>query len=489
MINSITDFLENGIQNLIQMSENFAQHPEELAEYVKGIGKETNKLALDIIGETLTARNTMIRESSKRKEEWDIVRTDTKELITCLGTVQFQKTLFRHKETGRHSYLVDQILGFSSHQRMTEDAKERLLTEAVQTSYRKAGEETCLNEEWVSKQTVKNVIHSLDFPEASLPKEKKVVDYLYIDADEDHIALQFQEEKGDLTVYDSGYKDNGVLGKLVYVYEGIEKEAPESKRHRLVNRHYFSGVYEGQMNQALWKEVERYLEMTYDLSRVKKIYLNADGGSWIKAGKSRLRGIVTVLDEFHMSKYLLKMSGHMLDEAEEVCRELKRLIKEGTKEDFRTYTEKLASYGETEQARERILGSGQYFLNNWTAARIRLMNRKTVKGCSAEGHVSHVLSDRMSSRPMGWSRRGADKMCHLRAYYLNGGNMLDLVRYQEQEPAKAAGAEEISCLSSTQILSSERNHHGQLGKYAEVARASLSLQTKEKLYFRQHILV
>lgn len=183
------------------------------------------------------------------------------------------------------------------------------------------------------------------------------------------------------------------------------------------------------------------------------------------------------------------MSGHMLDEAEEVCRELKRLIKEGTKEDFRTYTEKLASYGETEQARERILGSGQYFMNNWTAARIRLMNRKTVKGCSAEGHVSHVLSDRMSSRPMGWSRRGADKMCHLRAYYLNGGNMLDLVRYQEQEPAKAAGAEEISCLSSTQILSSERNHHGQLGKYAEVARASLSLQTKEKLYFRQHILV
>ena len=174
------------------------------------------------------------------------------------------------------------------------------------------------------------------------------------------------------------------------------------------------------------------------------------------------------------------MSGLMLDEAEEVCRELKRLIKEGTKEDFRTYTEKLASYGETEQARERILESGQYFLNNWTAARIRLMNRKTVKGCSAEGHVSHVLSDRMSSRLMG---------CHLRAYYLNGGNMLDLVRYQEQEPAKAAGAEEISCLSSTQILSSERNHHGQLGKYAEVERASLSLQTKEKLYFRQHILV
>ncbi len=489
MINSITDFLENGIQNLIEISESFAKHPEELAEYIKGIGKETNRLALDIIGETLTARNTMIRESSERKEKWDIVRTDTKELITSLGTVQFQKTLFRHKETGRSSYLVDQILGFSSHQRMTEDAKERLLTEAAQTSYRKAGEETCLNEEWVSKQTVKNMIHHLDFPEAEAPKEKRDVDYLYIDADEDHIALQFQKEKGDLSVSDTGYKDNGVLGKLVYVYEGIEKEAPESKRHRLVNRHYFSGVYEGQMNQDLWKEVENYLEMTYDLSKVKKIYLNADGGGWIKAGKSRISGIVTVLDEFHMSKYLLKMSGHMMDEAEEVRKELKRLIQEGTKEDFQAYTEELAGYGETENARKRILESGQYFLNNWTAAKIRLSNRKTVKGCSAEGHVSHVLSTRMSSRPMGWSRCGADKMCHLRAYYLNGGDMLGLVRYQEQEPAKAAGAEEFPCLSSSQILRSEKNNHGQLGKYAEAVRASLSLQTREKLYFRQHILV
>lgn len=40
MINSITDFIENGIQNLIQLSENFAKHPEELAEYIKHITKE-----------------------------------------------------------------------------------------------------------------------------------------------------------------------------------------------------------------------------------------------------------------------------------------------------------------------------------------------------------------------------------------------------------------------------------------------------------------
>ena len=51
----------------------------------------------------------------------------------------------------------------------------------------------------VSKQTVKNKIHSLIIPRTEEKTEcKKVVDYLYIDADEDHVSLQFREKKGDL---------------------------------------------------------------------------------------------------------------------------------------------------------------------------------------------------------------------------------------------------------------------------------------------------
>ncbi|HIS55760.1 MAG TPA: UPF0236 family protein [Candidatus Fimimorpha excrementavium] len=89
---------------------------------------------------------------------------------------------------------------------------------------------------------------------------------------------------------------------------------------------------------------------------------------------------------------------------------------------------------------KRIDESASYILSNRTAAKIRLANRKTVKGCRAEGHVSHVLSMRMSPRPMGWSP-GVDKMAHLRAYYWNGGDMLKPVRRQEQEFPVAAGAE------------------------------------------------
>jgi hypothetical protein len=33
---------------------------------------------------------------------------------------------------------------------------------------------------------------------------------------------------------------------------------------------------------------------------------------------------------------------------------------------------------------------------------------------------------------MGWSRQGAGKMAELRAYYYNGGDMLELGRYQKK---------------------------------------------------------
>lgn len=100
------------------------------------------------------------------------------------------------------------------------------------------------------------------------------------------------------------------------------------------------------------------------------------------------------------------------------------------------------------------------------AVKLSLRHQNGVKRSSTEGHVSHVLSSRMSSRPMGWSIKGATKMAKLRAYELNGGDMLELIRYQKRNLPKASGAE-YEILSSTEIIKSEKNRHGELGKYVE----------------------
>ncbi len=66
-----------------------------------------------------------------------------------------------------------------------------------------------------------------------------------------------------------------------------------------------------------------------------------------------------------------------------------------------------------------------YLNNNWPGIQARRIYRDILVGCSAEGHVSHVLSARLSSRPMGWSYIGANQVAHLRVHHANGVNLHD----------------------------------------------------------------
>ena len=161
-------------------------------------------------------------------------------------------------------------------------------------------------------------------------------------------------------------------------------------------------------------------------------------------------------------------------------------IRSKTKKDFEEIIDRLEGCLENETGQKRISDAKEYILSNWMAAKLRLRHQDGVKGSSTEGHVSHVLSSRMSSRPMGWSITGATKMAKLRAYDLNGGDMLELVRYQKRNLAKAVGAS-YDVLSSTEIIQSEKNRHGQLGKYVESISHSMSLQNKKIVYFNSHI--
>ena len=71
-------------------------------------------------------------------------------------------------------------------------------------------------------------------------------------------------------------------------------------------------------------------------------------------------------------------------------------------------------------------------------------------------------------------------MARLRAYHLNGGDMLELVRYQERALPKAY-------ITTREIVNSEKNRHRQVEKYMESVSHSLSVETKKKLYFNAHI--
>lgn len=194
---------------------------------------------------------------------------------------------------------------------------------------------------------------------------------------------------------------------MVYVHEGIESEAPHSKRHKLINPHYFCGVNTGKENTKFWNEIYEYIENHYDIDSIKAIYVNSDGGAWIKSGIKQIANAIHILDEFHLEKYLTKLTSHMLDSKWDAKYELRKTIRKETKKEFDKLVDTLEEYPQA--SIENMETARKYILDNWTAARLRLQRKEGVVGSSTEGHVSHVLSERMSTRAMGWSVTGAEK--------------------------------------------------------------------------------
>lgn len=198
MTNSILYFEEHCINIFEKLEDNFLKNPKNFAEYVYEITDLLHKLGTKMIQDSLEAMDHMLCESPIRKKSWIIEAHHTKTLLTSLGEVHFQKTLFSNKKTKESSYLLDQVVGLEPNQRMTEDVIARMLKEAVQTSYQRAAQHVSLRTP-VTRETVKNKIHALKFPPVPYKSEtKKTVDWLYIDADEDHVALQFNEKKETL---------------------------------------------------------------------------------------------------------------------------------------------------------------------------------------------------------------------------------------------------------------------------------------------------
>ena len=80
---------------------------------------------------------------------------------------------------------------------------------------------------------------------------------------------------------------------------------------------------------------------------------------------------------------------------------------------------------------EQINKTWQYIKTNWEG----IMNSYDTRyiGCSAEGHVSHILSERLSSRPLGWSYIGVNDMAKLRAFRANNGNVYEVIKRQKRD--------------------------------------------------------
>ena len=320
----------------------------------------------------------------------------------------FSHTLYRSREDGTYHYLLDEQMHLPKDERFTEQAEVKLLQEAARTSYQQAANKLCAGAQGISKTAVMNKLHQLaeELPLTEM-KEKRQVQYLYIEADEDHIHLQKAEKR---------QKGSCIAGKLVYVHEGRQKVC--GGKTELVHPVYFGGMYKGQAgNRALWERVGEYIEKNYDQEILKRVYLSGDGASWIKAGTEYVEQSVFVADKFHVMQYISRAARQVPGSEEKIRREIYESIRENRLK---------KAYKLLKEAQEHALNGTaveecrEFLRRNWGGIE-RAYHDENAQGCSAEGHVSHVYSERMSSRPMGWSETGADRMCQLRCQIQTGG--------------------------------------------------------------------
>lgn len=423
MYNSIQQFLDFGIANIRETVKSFIEQGDDVANLVLGLQKDIFELGRNIVSEVLEGMDEHLRKSGCRKQQWEVIRKDNTSILTSFGTVDYSRTYFLSKKTGERKYLVDSIVGINPHDRVTTDVVINAIDEAVDSSYRKGGEKASYVDK-ISKQAVMDKIHTLEVTQPSVANEcKKDNRVLFIEADEDHVAQQRKKREGPR----SPNQRDILMPKMVYVHEGIDYEKSTAKRKVLKNVRYFGGMLN---SEELWLEVSKYIDEAYDVNKVETIYLSGDGAAWIKQGLTWIPKSKFVLDNYHLNKYIKAATAHLDNEA--ITQGLKDAVDEADKDILKKVFNKILELTTSETRYNTVLEAKRYIENNWSGIEIKVDNHEII-GCSAEGHISHVFSDRLSSRPMGWSRIGADKMAQLRIFKKNGGRVYDLVMAQKRK--------------------------------------------------------
>lgn len=369
------------------------------------------EMGRDMLEEMIRTADESLLHSEERSEEWTVhSRNRTKTVSTLLGDIRFQRTCFKHRETQEFRCLTDVLLGLAPHERVDKGLKTDMLAKAQELSYDKvvkSYDDISIR----SRSTIKNLVHKTNMDNTNWPNlepEKRKVRYLYVEADEDHVHQQ---------------RGRGLLMKLAYVHEGKRMVNPacrsKHKRNELIGAKYITGLYPN--NEDFWFEILDYLEAQYDLDSVESIFLSGDGAPWIRAGEDILPKCRFVIDGYHLSKYIKSATAAYPGQE----RKLKHYVYSGKRDWVEAYFDTLEANDHTPAEQMRFASCRTFILGNWAAIQNR--QQRGYVECSAEGHVSHVLSHRLSSRPLSWSKKGSETIAKLRVYTRNGGSIPTLL--------------------------------------------------------------
>ncbi len=423
--------IEKNIVNVLEGSSN-------LYDIVDSVNEVINNIGLDTLSFIIKELDKIILELPGRTKKYHVHKRDVKRtLITKFGELEFERSYFKNIKEDRFVYILDEVLDIDKYERIESNLKSEILEKSVDVSYQKAADlSTPVS---LTRESVKRIIRengSIDNLALEVKEKNKEVKTIYIEADEDHVPIQNGKNKEM---------------KLIYVYD--DKTKVNRGRIKLENVRYFTGTMDP---EELWTEVATYLDEAYDLEKVEKIYIAGDGANWIKGGTEIINNSKFVLDHYHLSKYIKVITGHLksLDNPMDIDKPLWKSLRTKNKKLTIELIDLAIEETPSESRKERMKEAKNYILNNWEGI-INLFGEKKYK-CSAEGHISHILSARLSSRPMSWSLVGADEMARMRAFKANGGS---LKKYYKENRTKKRKEARILELDQRVVKNAKRKYN------------------------------
>lgn len=369
------------------------------------IGKTINSFlpivsqtVLEIIQAVLKEMDDSLCTGAKSLRKQDGItikeRNISRTVLTELGELTYQRTYFKGSD-GSFAYLLDHLIGVEEYERMSKQFVATLLNAASVNSYQKAID---LTKQDVSRQTVHNRMLAMKNLAVDVQRVKETPETLDLFADEDHVHLNPRRS---------------AIVPLVTITEGMDESNPG--RHRTINPLHVAAY--GMSQDAFQANVLAVLNQRYDLPRVKKINLHADGGKWIAALQDQLPRCCLVMDGYHLEKYLrpfLRLEGasHYAKVVRDALKDQKGYAK------FESICKKIEQLQSTEAEKNKVHVFQSYCKTHWDSIVVR-MNKQTCGSCT-ESQVSHVLSEGLSRNPIAWSRKGLSKMTMLVVYTKNG---------------------------------------------------------------------
>lgn len=362
----ISEISEEIVNSLIDNLFNFDNSHIDYFQFINRISEASRKIILATIAETFETIDTVFCNAPSRSEKYYINKSNVSRTITTIvGDLTFKRTYYISKANPNFRfYFVDLIFGLHKYDHYDSIIKDIAITNVFQSSQAQAARD-------ISKY-------------------------------EKYIGAQDQE--------------NDIMVKCFVTFESIKQVG--KNRRALVNRYVFSTT-----GKNAWSKFMDHIAKRYDFSKIRHIYLLADGGNWIKNGLHELKLYAQNKPQFCLCEFHFKQAINHISSDKDERKNLLEIFNTKPFEEFKKRIDELIAINPNRK--ETISNKFNYIKNNKSAIK-RMLNLDI--GSSMESHISHFIASMFASRPKGFSTKRIDNYLKLNDYFFNNINIFDLYR-------------------------------------------------------------